>query len=351
MESSSEKPLVLVTGASGYIGSWCIAKLLDTDKYRVRGTVRDHTDKSRMEILQKGFGDYFDQIEFVSANLQDEDSMKSAIEGAKYVLHVASPFPLNSPKDGEKEVIQPAIDGNRHMLNACVGSDVKKLIITSSCVAVQDFWENPDKVSNHKTFVKERKDHTPYYKSKIRAERYTYDFLDNLKPSERTFEVMMINPSFVTGKALLPRAEGTSLSLIKNVLENKLPGVPQKYFANVDVQDVAQAHVNAIEKGKDGGRYPLANGNYKFLELMLVISEEYSDQGYKILNKEISKILAWIVSFFNKDVAFFLTCWNIKAEVDGSFAAEELGIEYKSMKESVLEACKSLIEFDLVAKP
>ncbi|CAI2373722.1 unnamed protein product [Moneuplotes crassus] len=215
MESSYDKPLVLVTGVSGYVASWCVHTLIKTGKYRVRGTVRDHTNESKMEVLRKGFGDYYDQIEFVSADLQDKTAMKRAIEGVTYVLHVASPFPLSTPKNAEKEVIQPAIEGNEHMLNACVGSDVKKLIITSSALTIQDFWETPDKVSGHKTIVKEQRKMIPYYLSKIRAERYAFEFMENLEPSKKTFEMMTVHPGFITGKTLLPRAEGTSLGFLK----------------------------------------------------------------------------------------------------------------------------------------
>lgn len=291
-----------------------------------------------MEILRKGFGDYFDQIEFVSADLQDQEAIKKAVEDVTYVLHIASPYPMASPKNAEKEVIQPAIDGNKHILNACVGSDVQKVILTSSALTVQDFWENPKKVSDHRTIVKENKKMIPYYKSKIRAERYAFEFMDNLKSAERTFELVTIHPGVITGRALLPRADGASLGLMKNVLENKLPGVVPIYFAHVDVQDVALAHVNAIEMGRDRERYPLASGTYTMGELFDPIREEFAPKGYKVTKKEMSKCAVRIGAIFNKDARFFLSIWNIYAEVDGTFAAKELGLKYKPMKESVVEA-------------
>ncbi|CAI2369203.1 unnamed protein product [Moneuplotes crassus] len=351
MEDFSEKPLVLVTGASGYLGSWCVAKLLDTGKYRVRGTIRDTTNQDRMELLKKGFGDYFDQIEFVSADLQDKEAIKKAVEGVTYVLHVASPVIPEPPKDGDKEIIKPAIEGTRNVLKSSVGSGVKKVIITSSTATCQDLWEHPEKVSDHTTFVKEFEGMVPYFKSKIRAERYAFDFIDKFKSTERPFDVVVINPSFIIGKALLPRAEGASLKFVKDALENKMPGYPQIYLGHIDVQDCAQAHVNAIEKGENGDRFPLSSGTYKVIEFFNPIIEEYEAKGYKVSKSEINKAILWMVSLFNDDAAFYLTGWNIKNEVDGSLASEKLGIEYKPMKESILEACESLVNLGLVAKP
>ena len=130
-------PLLLITGINGFLGSWVTKKALDSGKYRVRGTIRDHTNKDKIELLKEAFGDQFDEIELVSANLLDNDSLAKAVEGCEYVLHVASPFPPASPKD-EDEVIKPAVDGTIGILQACVNSTVKRVVTTSSIACIQD---------------------------------------------------------------------------------------------------------------------------------------------------------------------------------------------------------------------
>lgn len=77
----STKPLVLVTGISGYLGSWCAKKAIDSGKYRVRGTVRDKGNTKTIEVLEEGFGEDFKDIEIVSADLTDKESMTAAVTG------------------------------------------------------------------------------------------------------------------------------------------------------------------------------------------------------------------------------------------------------------------------------
>jgi nucleoside-diphosphate-sugar epimerase len=130
-------PLLLITGINGFLGSWVTKKALDSKKYRIRGTIRDHTDKDKIELLKDAFGEQFDKIELVSANLLDNESLAKAVEGCDYVLHIASPLPPASPKD-EDEVIKPAVDGTIGILQACVKSTVKRVVTTSSCGTIED---------------------------------------------------------------------------------------------------------------------------------------------------------------------------------------------------------------------
>lgn len=139
MESSS-KDLVLVTGATGYVGAWVVAKILKEGKYRVRGTGRDiHNDEKIgpfTKALKEHCPDAYEDFELVEATLQDYKSIKSAVEGVKYVIHIASPMPGPKVKNNDKNMIQPAIDGNLNVLQACVGSDVKRVVITSSSLTM-----------------------------------------------------------------------------------------------------------------------------------------------------------------------------------------------------------------------
>lgn len=112
-----EKPVLLITGINGYIGSWVTLKALESGEYQVRGTIRDKNNEKKLQPLRDALGDKFDQIELVSADLTDRDSLKNAVRGCQYVLHVASPFPPSSPKD-EDEIIKPAVEGTLGIIKA-----------------------------------------------------------------------------------------------------------------------------------------------------------------------------------------------------------------------------------------
>lgn len=109
------KPIVTVTGISGYIGSWVGYYLLQSGKYRVRGTVRSTSNAAKIEPLRQAFGEEFNNLELVQADLLEPESMKRAIQGSTYVIHVASPFIVEEPRD-ENVLIKPAVEGTLAVL-------------------------------------------------------------------------------------------------------------------------------------------------------------------------------------------------------------------------------------------
>jgi nucleoside-diphosphate-sugar epimerase len=129
-------PRVLVTGASGFIACHVIDLLLRSEKrYLVRGTVRDLKNEQKIKPLKDLAGEDLDRLELVEADLMREEIWDNAVKGCRYVMHVASPFPKSQPKD-EGEVIKPALQGTRNVLNACVRNGVEHVVVTSSIVAI-----------------------------------------------------------------------------------------------------------------------------------------------------------------------------------------------------------------------
>ena len=133
MESSQKK--VTITGITGFLGAHVCLLFLKDGGFKVRGTVRDLNNQKKLAPLQKAFGEYFNKLELVQAELSDAESIDKAIEGADYVIHTASPHPLNAPKN-ENLIIKPAVDGTLAVMRACQKHKVKRCVITSSVVAI-----------------------------------------------------------------------------------------------------------------------------------------------------------------------------------------------------------------------
>ena len=70
--------------------------------------------------------------------MTDAASVDKAIEGCDYVIHTASPFPSQQPKN-ENDLIRPAVEGTKAVLDACKKHAVKKLVVTSSVAAIIDY--------------------------------------------------------------------------------------------------------------------------------------------------------------------------------------------------------------------
>src|SRR5215510_3065097 len=124
---------ILVTGASGFIALHTVLRLLQLG-YDVRGTVRTEAQAAHVrESLSKYVNT--SKLEFVYADLMKDDGWREAVEGCPIVLHLASPYPTELPKD-ENEVIAPAHDGTLRVLRAAQAGAVKRVVLVSSTAAV-----------------------------------------------------------------------------------------------------------------------------------------------------------------------------------------------------------------------
>jgi nucleoside-diphosphate-sugar epimerase len=131
-----EKKMVMITGISGYIGSQTCYQFLKLGTMKVRGTVRSTKNEARLQPLKDAFGDLYNELELVEADLNDEASMIAACEGCNYVIHTASPFFMDKPKDVKKDLLDPAINGTTCIMKGCAKFKVEKCVITSSTLAM-----------------------------------------------------------------------------------------------------------------------------------------------------------------------------------------------------------------------
>ena len=118
---------VLVTGATGFIGLHCIAQLLQQG-YSVTGTVRspNRIDEVKQAITEQQLST--NNLYFVEADLTKDEGWDEAVAGCDYVLHVASPFIVGVPKH-EDELIVPAVQGTRRVIEAAIREGVKKVVL------------------------------------------------------------------------------------------------------------------------------------------------------------------------------------------------------------------------------
>jgi dihydroflavonol-4-reductase len=238
----------------------------------------DKTNVKKVDALKEVLGDLFDQIELVNADLMDKDSLQAAVAGCEYIVHVASPIPNEQPKD-EMDVITPAVEGTIGMLEACVGSDVKKLIVTGSCVSIFDFTKG-DREVDENDWSTLNDNMTPYFKSKRIAEEAAWKFFDELSEADKTFSMTMVMPGLVLGP-LLQKSGGNSQEILTKMMNGEFKKVPAVYFPTVDVRDVADAHVAAL-KAEGNQRYAVTQGTQKMIDFANNLSGEFGQYGYPV---------------------------------------------------------------------
>jgi nucleoside-diphosphate-sugar epimerase len=240
---------VLVTGGSGFIGSHCILQLL-AGGHQVRTTVRNLKREADVRaLLREGGADAGDRLTFFVADLEKDAGWREAAAGCEFVLHVASPFPVNVPRH-EDELIVPARDGALRVLRAARDTGVRRVVMTSSFAAIG--YGHPQRA----TAFDERDwtnlsgtDVGAYPKSKTIAERAAWDFVEREGGS---LELSVVNPVAVFGPVLGPDLSA-SIVITQRLLDGAMPGLPQISFGVVDVRDVANLHLRAMTN-------PAANG-------------------------------------------------------------------------------------------
>ena len=210
------KPRVTITGITGYLGAQVCLHFLKDGGYAVRGTVRDMNNAAKMEPLKVAFGEYYDQMEFKEADLLNEDSMIAAMEGSDYIVHTASPFPIEAPKD-ENVLIKPAVQGTLAACKAAQINKVKKLVITSSVAAIMDRKDKKNRNFGPEDWS-EIEIQKPYSKSKTLAEKAAWDFVAAL-PDDEKFDLVIINPGLILGPNL-NKCNFSSGDIMKKILLN-----------------------------------------------------------------------------------------------------------------------------------
>ena len=117
-----------ISGISSYLGAHTCLLFLKSNQYRVRGTVKSLSDTSILVKLKSAFGDYFNELEIVKADLFDTMSIIHAIEGSDVVLHTASPFRF---KRNEGNTNFAAVKSAIVIMRACAATvSVKTCVIT-----------------------------------------------------------------------------------------------------------------------------------------------------------------------------------------------------------------------------
>lgn len=260
---ASTKPLVTITGVTGYLGSQVCLQFLQSDKFRVRGTVRSKANAAKIDPLKKAFGDKFDQMEIVEADLLKPESMVEACSGSNYVVHVASPFPL-APPENEDDLIKPALEGTTSVMKAAIAAGAKKVVLTSSCVSIgmgypidkteftEEYWSNTDNF--------QVPDFSAYAKSKTFAEKKAWDMVEehNGKEGSSKIELVAINPGLIVGPNL-NKCSFSSGDMVAGCLTGGMPAIPSTHFPMVDVRNVAQAHLQGVLRDEANGKRFIVN--------------------------------------------------------------------------------------------
>jgi dihydroflavonol-4-reductase len=331
---------VFVSGGSGYIAGFLIRQLVDNG-WSVNTSIRNLKREGEVrEWLKVDDG----RLKFFAADLSQDAGWAEAMAGCSHVAHVASPFPLDVPKDAD-ELIIPARDGALRALKAAKAAGVKRFVLTSSMAAIayghgggkemfsEADWTNLDDPSV-----------MPYPRSKTIAEQTARDWV---RAEGGGMELAAINPSAVLGP-LLGSDFSTSLQLVKQLMSGEIPLCPDIGFGIVDVRDVADLHYRALTAPSVSERYVCSGPFLKMIDVANILRAQLGDRAGKTPKRRMPDWLLKTASNFRPELKQLLPELGRIRGGDSSLAINMLGWSMRPVEQTVADTANSLIENGIV---
>ncbi len=340
----SERGNVLVTGGSGYIGSWCVIGLLQQG-YTVRTTVRDLRREAEVRAMVGKMVDPGNRLSVHAANLTSDEGWDAAAEDAEYVLHVASPLGVPPPKD-PNDLIVPARDGALRAIRAAIKAGASRVVMTSSVAAASPDRSAPDGVTDETVWTNpDAPGADGYSRSKTIAEKAAWDLI---AAAGGATTLTTVQPALVLGP-VLGRDFSDSVQVVQRLLAGKVPGLPRLSFNIVDVRDVADLHIRAMTDPAAAGQRFIAAGNFAWMaDIAALLRAELGPQAAKVPTAKAPDILLRLVALFDADLKTVTPGLGRRRDFSSAKAQSVLGWSPRPIKETVLDCARSLIAAGLV---
>lgn len=342
--SNSEK-IVLVTGGSGFIAVHCILQLLNAG-FQVRTTVRSLTREREVRaMLKEGGVEAGDRLSFIAAELGSDTNWDKAVSGCTYVLHVASPTPLNAYKH-EDEMIIPAREGVLRVLRAARDAGVKRVVLTSAVGAILYGHKPQTTPFTEKDWTVTTGKVPAYQKSKTLAEQAAWHFIET---EGGQLELSVVNPVGVLGPVLGPDYSH-SIHFLQNIMEGKMPGCPKINSSYVDVRDVADLHLRAMTHPAAKGQRFIATAGESIwmVEVAKILKQNIGAFSERIRVRELPNILVRMAALKNPVAKAIIPFLGRVMNTTNKKAVTMLDWSPRSAEEAITATAESLIRLGIV---
>ena len=336
---------VAVSGITGYVGAQVTHDLLKRG-YNVHGTCRRNTPGKIAHLTAET---YPGRLQVFEADLLTQHSFDEAVKDCQYAIHIASPF-VTAPNDPQKDLVDPALKGTLGFLESCHKAGIEKVILTSSLAAIADHGVKGKVFSEKDWNTHSSLKFLPYYYSKTLAERAAWDFAEK----HPEMKLVVINPVIVFGPSMV-KSLNESHNVPLMIASGEVSGVLDLDFAVVDVRDVSEAHIRAMESRTASGRYICCADTMVHNRDIVRIANEmgFNTSTTELTNPIMTNILK-VVSFFSpggnrgqyvrSHIGKPIVPTNAKIK-------KELNMSFRDSFESTKETIQTLIEWGHLSAP
>ncbi|KAL3459548.1 hypothetical protein BJX64DRAFT_291214 [Aspergillus heterothallicus] len=320
-------PLILLTGATGFVGSQVALRALEAG-HAIRFVVRREEQTTKLRTL---FSKYIEKLSFVVIpDITVSGSFDDAVQGVEYVIHVASPL-----SSAGEDLLKPAVQGTLSVLESALKAPtVKRIVVTASVISLVSLKPIEDgtvlREDNEIDFtippsstLAALPPFTQYHASKLASYKAILDFQASQNPS---FEIVTIHPVYVFGRSLIQKTAaqlgGTNGMLFQALMtETNAFG----HYLGVHVDDVAVAHVRALTVDT------VTKGAVQ--AYLLSAPKRSWSEVYEFVKGEFPELPIQLEPVDRSDYA-----------ADAGKASRELGIEFKGMEVQVAEVVRQQLE-------
>jgi dihydroflavonol-4-reductase len=249
--TATSRDLVLVTGASGFVGS-AVARMALERGFAVRVLVRATSTRKNVESLD---------AQVVVGDMRDEASMREALRGVRYLFHVAADYRLWAPDP--QEIERANLQGAEATMRAALAEGVERIVYTSSVATLKVTSEG--RIADETMPLAPEQAIGVYKRSKVLAERAVERMI-----AEDRLPAVIVNPSTPIGpRDVRPTPTGR---IIVEAALGKIPAFVDTGLNLVHVDDVASGHLLALERGRIGERYILGGENLPLQQMLADIA-------------------------------------------------------------------------------
>jgi dihydroflavonol-4-reductase len=241
---------VLITGASGFVGS-AVARAAAARGFQVRALVRSSSPRGNLAGIP---------CEIVEGDMKDAASMRRALKDVRYFFHVAADYRLWARKP--VEIYRNNIEGTRIAMEAAQDAAVEKIVYTSSVATLKPI---PDGVADETARLTEAQAIGAYKRGKVAAHRIVETMV-----ADDGLPAVIVSPSTPIGpRDIRPTPTGR---IIVEAASGRMPAFVETGLNLVHVDDVAEGHMLALERGEKGESYVLGGQDATLKEMLTIIA-------------------------------------------------------------------------------
>ncbi len=322
--------MILITGATGFLGSELCRQLILAGKNSIRCTKRTNS------VIPKILLPFAKQLIWVEADLLEIDALNEALQDVTEVYHCAALVSFDPSH--KKQLIQNNVEGTANLVNLCVEKGIR-LLHVSSIAAVGE--GKPNELINENHHLEETPKDNAYAISKYESEMEVW------RSMAEGLNAVIVNPSLIIGKNAGKEGTGQIFETVRKGLKFYTSGS----CGLVDVEDVAKVMIGLMESPIRSERFIINAENWPYKKLFTEIANNFNLKPPQTEAKSWMLELAWRASalgtvFTGKKMGvdkISAQAASRMQDYDNGKIKAAIGFEFKPLQQSIREICETYV--------